>query len=155
MQGTLKKDFTLRISQANRTELTVIILEIAIAYLESAEQAQTAEEYRMEITRARKCVDELKKSLNFQYEISGELLHLYIHINKLLVRAMISRKKESLVRAKESLKKLKDAFAKVAQQDHSEPVLENAQTVYAGYTYGKTDLNENLDNNSSGRGFLV
>lgn len=155
MQGTLKKDFTLRISQANRTELTVIILEIAIAYLESAERAETAEEYRMEITRARKCVDELKKSLNFQYEISGKLLHLYIHINKLLVRAMISRKKEYLVRAKESLKKLKDAFAKVAQQDQSEPVLENAQTVYAGYTYGKTDLNENLDNNSSGRGFLV
>lgn len=155
MQGALKKEFTLRISQANRTELTVIILEMAIAYLESAEQAESAETYRMEIARARKCVDELKKSLNFQYEIAGTLLHLYIHINKLLVRAMISRKKDYLSRAKETLIRLKDAFAKVAKEDHSEPMLENTQTVYAGYTYGKTDLNENLDNNSSGRGFLV
>ena len=155
MQGTLKKDFTLRISQANRTELTVIILEIAIAYLESAEQAESAEEYRMEITRARKCVDELKKSLNFHYEISGRLLHLYIHVNKLLVKAIISPKKNYLAQAKKTLTGLKDAFAKVAKEDHSGPVLENAQTVYAGYTYGKTDVNENLDNNSSGRGFLV
>ena len=83
------------------------------------------------------------------------LLHLYIQINKLLVRASVSGKQEYLLEAETALKKLKDAFAQVAKEDNGGPVLENVQTVYAGYTYGKTDLNVNLDGNRSGRGFLV
>ena len=154
MQDAQKKEFTLRISQANRTQLTVIIFEIALTYLESAKKAE-GEAYRIELTRARKCIDELKHSLDFTYEISGMLLHLYIQINKLLVRASVSGKQEYLLEAETALKKLTDAFAQVAKEDNGGPVLENVQTVYAGYTYGKTDLNVNLDGNSSGRGFLV
>ncbi len=155
MQDTQKKEFTLRISQANRTQLTVIIYEIALAYLDSAKKAEKTEEYRLEIKRARSCVDELKHSLDFRYELSGMLLHVYIDINKLLARASVSGRKEYLEEAEAMLKKLKDAFVQVAKEDNSEPMIENAQTVYAGYTYGKNDINVNLDNNSIGRGFLV
>lgn len=154
MEDIQKKEFTLRISQANRTQLTVIIFEMALAYLDSAKKTG-GEAYRIELMRARKCVDELKHSLDFTYEIAGMLLHLYIQINKLLVRASVSGRREHLLEAETALEKLKDAFVQVAKEDNGGPVLENAQAVYAGYTYGKTDLNVNLDGNSSGRGFLA
>lgn len=155
MQDTQKKEFTLRISQANRTQLTVLIYEMALTYLQDAQNAEQADEFRLEINRARNCVDELKRALDLRYELSGILLHQYIQINKLLVRASVSGKKEYLDRVENILIKLKEAFEQVAKEDSSGPVIENAQTVYAGYTYGKNDINVNLDNNSTGRGFLV
>ena len=52
--------------------------------------------------------------------------------------------------------KLYDAFAQIAAEDTCEPVMQHAQAVYAGYTYGKNSLNEELfvDSGQS-RGFLV
>ena len=155
MQDLQKKEFTLRISQANRTQLTVLIFEMALIYLQDAKAAEGEDDFGLEIKRARSCVDELKRALDFRYELSNVLLHQYIQINKLLVRASLSGKKEYLDRVSAMLTKLKEAFEQVAKEDTSGPVIENAQTVYAGYTYGKNDINVNLDNNSTGRGFLV
>lgn len=155
MQDTQKKEYTLRISQANRTQLIVIIYEMTLDYLKDAMNAVTQEDFEAAVGHAADCVEELKHSLDFQYELSADLLHLYIHIKKLFVRAKISGKKEYLTRASETLTKLRDAFQQVAQQDDSAPLLENAQTVYAGYTYGKKDINVSLDNQGSGRGFLA
>lgn len=152
MQDTLKKDFTLRIAQANRSELTVIIYEICLAYLKEAIEGTDREE---NIAKARACVDELKESLNFEYELSGELLHLYIHVNKLLVRAVVGGRMEPLTEAESILSRLHDQFCKVSENDDSPPLLRNAQEVYAGYTYGKNDINVNIGNNEKERGFLA
>ena len=155
MQDTQKKEYTLRISQANRTQLIVIIYEMALDYVAEAQKAEQPDEYESAIRHAGNCVEELKHSLDFQYELSATLLHTYIHIKKLLVRASLSGKKEYLTSAYEALEKLKNAFSQVAEQDDSAPLLENAQAVYAGFTYGKNDINVNLDSKSTGRGFLV
>ena len=152
MQDTLKKDFTLRIAQANRTELTVIIYEIALVYLrEAIEGTDRAEN----IARARACVDELKESLNFEYALSEQLLHLYIHVNKLLVKAAAGGRTEPLTEAESILSRLHDEFRKVSESDDSPPLVRNAQEVYAGYTYGKNDVNVNVGNDEKGRGFLA
>ncbi|MCM1103834.1 MAG: flagellar protein FliS [Clostridium sp.] len=150
MQDTLKKDFTLRIAQANRTQLTVIIFEICLSYLEAAIGGTDREE---NIARARACVDELKESLNFEYELSGPLLHLYIHVNKLLVRAAAGKRTEPLVEAQSIMSRLHDQFSKVSESDDSLPLVQNAQEVYAGYTYGKNDINVNVG--GSERGFFA
>lgn len=155
MQDTVKKDFTLRITQANRTELTVIIFDMALAYLSEAQTIQDKEAFAAEIRRAGDCVEELKHSLDFQYEISGILLHVYVEIKKMLARAALTGKHVYAEQAAGMLERLRDAFAEVAKQDDSAPLIENAQTVYAGYTYGKNDVNLNLDDQSTGRGFLV
>ena len=152
MQDMLKKDFTLRIAQANRSELTVIIYEICLAYLNEAIEGTDREE---NIAKARACVDELKESLNFEYELSGELLHLYIHVNKLLVRAAVGGRMEPLMEAKSILSRLRDQFCKVSEKDDSPPLLRNAQEVYAGYTYGKYDINVNFGRDEKGRGFFA
>lgn len=152
MQDTLKKDFTLRIAQANRSQLTVIIFDICLAYLEEAMEGTDREE---NIARARACVDELKESLNFEYELSGQLLHLYIHVNKLLVKAAAGGRTEPLTEVVSVLSRLRDQFGKVSESDHSAPLVHNAQEVYAGYTYGKNDVNVNIASNANERGFLA
>ena len=155
MQDTLKQDFTLRITQANRTELTVIVFDMALAYLSDAKEAQDKDAFAAGIRRAGDCVEELKHALDFQYELSGILLHVYIEVKKLLVRAALTGKYDYAEEAYGILEHLRDAFAKVAEQDDSAPLVENAQAVYAGFTYGKNDVNINLDSQSTGRGFLV
>lgn len=152
MQDALKKDFTLRITQANRSELTVIIFDMCLSYLKEA----IADVDRAENTmRARACVDELKESLNFEYALSTELLHLYIQVNKLLAQAAAGGRTEPLLEAQSILEKLHDAFVKVSETDDSKPLVHNAQEVYAGYTYGKNDINVNVEAGGTGRGFRV
>ncbi len=152
MQDTLKKDFALRITQANRTQLTVIIYEIALSYLEDAIEGKDVQD---NIARARNCVDVLKRSLNFEYEPARELLHFYIQVNKLLAGAAASGRREPLCEAQNVMEKLRGAFEKVSETDESEPLTQNAQEVYAGYTYGKNDVNVNIVGNIKDRGFLI
>jgi flagellar protein FliS len=52
--------------------------------------------------------------------------------------------------------RLRDAYAVVSQQDNSGPVMKNAQTLYAGLTYGRKALNEaSIGFNDSKRGFMA
>ena len=45
---------------------------------------------------------------------------------------------------------------KIAAEDTSEPVMHNAQAVYAGYTYGRNSLNEQtVDGSQQSRGFFA
>ena len=51
------------------------------------------------------------------------------------------------------VKNLRDAFEKVSEEDHSKPLMMNAQKVYAGLTYGKgSDLSE-VYQTEANRGF--
>ena len=54
-----------------------------------------------------------------------------------------------------NFRKLRDAYDTISKQDKSEPLMANAQDVYAGFTYGKTDINESLLNNGIARGYSV
>jgi len=56
---------------------------------------------------------------------------------------------------KNNLQKLRDAYAQIASQDDSAPVMSHTQTVVAGLTYGRHSLNENVSDVSSDRGFRV
>ena len=50
---------------------------------------------------------------------------------------------------------LKEAYEVLAIQDQSGPVMQNTQAVYAGLTYGKDDLTENMTDQGTNRGFLA
>ena len=150
MQDALKKEFTLRITQANRSELIVIIYEMCLAYLKDAIEGTDRAE---NITRARACVDELKESLNFEYELSADLLHFYIKVNKLFMQAAAGGRTEPLVEAESAMGRMRDAFVEISKEDDSKPLLHNAQEVYAGYTYGKNDVNVSIGAGQTERGF--
>ena len=55
---------------------------------------------------------------------------------------------------KPMIESLREAYNQIAVENKSGPVMRNTQTVYAGLTYGKKDVNVNLEQLSN-RGFRV
>ena len=64
-----KQIFTRRITQANRTQLVVIVYEMLLVYLEDAVKAHEAEnkqEFVRNLELARECIGQMRTSLNFE-----------------------------------------------------------------------------------------
>lgn len=156
MTKELKQQFTLKISQANKTGLIVILYEMLLIYLEEARQAHRKEDeqgFRQGIKRTKACLHELMASLHFQYEPAFHLLELYTFADRELTKADRKLCTEELDHVEKMISKLHAAYETVSEQDTSMPVMGNAQTVYAGLTYGKNNLTENLADQGSNRGF--
>lgn len=158
MTKELKQEYTLRITQANKTQLITILYEMILTYIDEAKTALEAEdktEYKGAIRRIRGCMNELTASLNFEYEIARNLLQIYLFINRELVHAGIHYDKENLEHIESIIGKLHEAYKQIESQDSSGPVMGNTQTVYAGLTYGRNTLSENITNAEGNRGFFV
>lgn len=158
MQKEKLQDFTLRVTQSNRSELVVVIYEIIQTYLEEGKAAYEAAdipEYKKSLKKAQQFVCELMESLDFQYEISYQLASLYIYANKMLIRADMKKDPSLLKGVEVVINGLHKSFAEVAKQDKSAPVMGNAQQVYEGFTYGKDSMNAVFQNGSGNRGFTV
>lgn len=158
MDNQLKQDFTRRLSQCNRGEMIVIIYEILFAYMEDAQKAYAAGnrmEMKQAVRRAQRVLDELIGSLNFAYELSGNLYALYMFCKKELSRTMYENRLDGLGEADGILRRLYGSFVEVAKQDTGGPMMQNTQQVYAGMTYAKSALNENYMETDDQRGFFV
>lgn len=157
MKADRKQEYTRRISQANTTDMVVIIYDIALDYI--AEAKETIENSQKEllnqkIVSIRKCINELIGSLNYDYPPAGELLELYVYCSRLLVLVQQKKEIKDLDQIEYILSRLRDAFAQIADTNKTGPIMENSQSVYAGLTYGKSSLNE-LVTDSGNRGFLA
>lgn len=153
-----KQMFTRRITQANRTQLVVVLYEMLLVYLEDAQKAHTAEdkqEFVRSLELARECISEMRASLNFEYELSKNLFAIYCFADKELANDIFGNKTENLDALKTIFTKLHDAYATISEQDETGPLMDNIQDVYAGLTYGKEDVNESLVNYDTGRGYTV
>lgn len=158
MTKELKQEYTLKITQANKTGLIRILYEMFLIYSDEAKEAHAGQDragFREGIRKARGCVNELMASLNFDYELAMNFLQLYIYINKELARAEVRNATEPLEDAEKIVKHLHGAYEKLSEMDTSGPVMSNVQTVYAGLTYGKNSLTENLTDQGIDRGFRV
>lgn len=158
MTDEKKKDFTRRLAQCNSSEMIVIQYEIFFAYLDDALETfeLDGEPFRQAIRHGDAVLARLQDSLDFKYALAGELYPLYNYSRRQLALALALHKKKPISNARNVMTKLYDAFAKIASEDTSEPVMHNAEAVYAGYTYGKNSLNEAAyDGSSQSRGFLV
>ena len=158
MTDQMKKNFTVRITQANKSELIVILYEMYLAYLDDAQQAletgQDVSGFREGIRKARSCVRELMQSLDHRYAVAGQLFQLYTYVIKEMSRADARGSAEPLVICRKVMTGLLEAYREVSRQDDSAPIMEHTQTVYAGLTYGKGELTESLSHERN-RGFLV
>ena len=158
MTKELKQEFTLRITQANKTQLITILYEMVLLYLEEAGESLTKEDkpaFKQAIRKIRDCMNELILSLHLEYELAQNLLQLYRYINSELVQADIHYEKENLHHIESIIKQLHGAYKQIEAQDTSGPVMENTQTVYAGLTYGRNTLSENIADTALNRGFCV
>ena len=81
MTREVKQEFTLRITQANKTQLITILYEMVLLYINEAEEALDAgdkTEFKSAVRKIRGCMNELTASLNFDYELAQNLLQLYL-----------------------------------------------------------------------------
>lgn len=156
MTKECKQQFTLRITQANKTELIVILYEMILEYISDAKKAlaeREIEEFRESLRKVRGCLRELNLSLNLDYELAGRLLSLYMYCNRELTKADIRKEEEPLTHICMVVEKLLAAYRELAKQDTTGAVMQNSQTVYAGLTYDRNSLSEDMTDQGANRGF--
>lgn len=137
--------YTMRVTQASKSELIVIMYEMAVKYIDdgmAAIKAGNTDEFRVNIKRAKAVVNELASVLDLRFPVSVNLLSLYTYMNNVMVKADITLKTDDVMRVRAMLEKLHAAFVKVSEQDNTEPLMKNVQQVYSGLTYSRNSLNE-------------
>ena len=157
MQKEQIQEFTSKITLSNRTGLTVVTYEILFVYLADAKCALKEErydDYKQVIRQAQKCISELMVTLDFSYELAAELYRIYSYSKELLAKAMYKRSEIEISECENLMRMLYVSFVEVAKTDKSAPLMKNTEQVYAGYTYGRSDVNSSTDVNPS-RGFFV
>lgn len=146
MTDEQKKQFSLRISQSNRTEVVVISYEIVLNYIESARECFRAEQIDdmiVNLKNAKSFVNNLVSSLDLKYGISYDLLNLYRYSNKIISSCIIKKSVDGLATVEKIMKNLMESFAIVATQDTRGSAIEGSSKVIAGLTYGNNSkLNE-------------
>ena len=84
--------------------------------------------------------------------MARNIYSLYVFFLKELVKA---EKDISYMKGfQPMIESLRNAYNMVALENKTGPLMQNTQTVYAGLTYGKKDVNVNLEQLSN-RGFRV
>ena len=153
------KTFSYRISQASKTELIVIMYDMAQEYLKDAIQALNDDDkigFCNNIRQVKRVIDELSSGLDMQYEIANELFVLYMQADKILIRCLARLDNEGLDKVGNMLNKLRESFYKLSKDDDSGPVLKNVQQVYAGLTYSSAGgSNEIYNDPVNNRGYSV
>lgn len=152
------QQFTLRISQANPTEMVVILYEMLLCYLEEGKKAAEQQDkaaVREANRKARGCLNELLQSLHLEYEPAPALQQLYLFCIRRLALCEVKQEVQHYLEIENIIKPLRDAYQQLAKQNPSGPVMSNSQVVYAGLTYGKHTLTENMADQSTNRGMLA
>lgn len=153
------KAFTVRVTQASRSELTVILYEMVLTELKEAREAFEKNDmsiFDKELKLAQKYINELQATLDYRYAISYDLLSLYLYVNKRIIQAILRRIPDTLDSAESVMNKLLVGFKGVRESDTSGPVMRNTQQLYAGLTYGKGYLKETfIDPSNNNRGFIA
>ncbi len=157
MKDDKKQEYTRRISQANSTDMVVVIYDITLDHIDEVSEAITGGDvdgFRNGIIRIRRCINELIGSLNYDYTPAGDLLQLYVYCSRRLVTVQTQKDTEALREIRSILSRLRDAYAQIADTNKSGPVMSNSESVYAGLTYGRGTLNEDVVSTPN-RGFLA
>ena len=158
MTNEKKQAYTLRIAQANKSGLVVILYEMFEDYVAEAKESLVngdRQALKVSLNKARGCVNELVESLHQEYEIAQNLLQLYLYVYRELLKCEMDKNSIHLENVLKVMIPLKETFASISQEDDSEAVMSNAQTVVAGLTYGRNDLNESMADQGVSRGFYV
>jgi len=152
-----KQEYTLRISNANKTQMIEILYEILEEYLKDAiecKELSDREGFHGYLVKSQAVIRELIQSINRESEIAGKLFSLYIFFQKEISAADVAydtERPKALIRLTE---KLKSAYIELSKRDESGPVMKNAEAMFAGLTYGKESLVVHI-NTDRNRGYSV
>lgn len=153
-----KQEYTLKITNANKSQLVVIIYDIALDYLAESKEAYKMgnnKKFRDAVIHAQKCVENLITGLDLEYEVSHMLWRIYFYINRRMIEAVKNVSIEPINEIDDIIIKLRSSFDEISKSDSSGPMMGNTQSIVAGITYGRNTLNEALQNNGENRGYFV
>ncbi len=148
--------FTLKIASSNGCGLISVLYDIYEEYETEALynlEAGQVEEATVALKKCIEVVNHLQKDLNFDYKVSINLYALYDYVQRNVSKSIYKADKDGLLEAKRIMDELGSAFNQIAEDDSSDPIMQNTQYVMAGITYGKESLNESLMGNQTSRGF--
>ncbi len=158
MDSEKKQAYTRRITQANSTEMVVILYDMTLDYVEEAQESlkncEDDSAFIDAVSKIQGCISELIESLHMEYEPAGDLRRLYDFCIRRIAVSQAKRDGSILDEIVRVIKPLREAYSKITDKNIGGPVMGNSQTVYAGLTYGKDELIESLSTNAN-RGFLV
>lgn len=138
--------YKMRITQAGIGEMTLIMLDMEMQWIEEALEAydkQDMEEFIKCVDKAQSVQMELMNVLNMKNQVAVDVYSVFAFINKVLIRSKIKREPLDLERCKKLLERYHKSFEAVAKTDKEGPVMEQSEKVYAGLTYGSGGLVEN------------
>lgn len=151
------QNFTRKITQANRSGLVLIKFEILFVYFDDIVKAFTQnnrETMKDAVRHADAVLKSFQDTLDFKYEIAPQLYALYDFHRRQLAKVLIRHSLTELEQSRQLLQQIYSSFQEAAKQDPSGPLMQNTQQVYAGYTYGRNDVNESCQLDTS-RGFFA
>ncbi len=158
MTRECKQQFTLRITQANPTQMIVILYEMILCYLDEMDEAIEKQDDTAIHEGARKirgCMNELLFSLHMEYEPAPQLKQLYLFCIRRLAHAERRKEGTFLSEIRQVIQPLHDAYQQIELLNDKGAVMNNSQTLYAGLTYGRNDLTENMADQGANRGMLI
>lgn len=156
MDDNTKKQFAMRISQANNVQMILISYEIIDTYLLEAKQTNVGTgDYVISIDKAKRCIEEMMNNLHYEYDIAKDLKQLYLYMKKRLRQAICEKDVDAIDEVRKMIKDLHDSYESIADTDDSGPMMQNTQTVVAGMTYGKNQILQESTDDTSNRGYRV
>ena len=137
--------YKMRIAQAGIAEMTTIMLEMEMQWIQDASAAYTEkklEEFERCVDKAQSVQVELMNVMNMENPVAVDVYSVFVYINKQLIRAKIKRQPLEFERLVAMLEKYHAGFGELIKTDQGGPVMQLSEKVYAGLTYGVGGLVE-------------
>lgn len=137
---------------ASQEELLCITYELLLEQIDLAQKCEEIEERKLHTEKAIHILQMLAGDLNFEYDIAKELFRIYVYVQGLLINGKYTEKLEEAYRL---IHKIYLGYKQITEEmlaSGRESVMQNAEKVYAGLTYGKGTINETVIENEN-RGF--
>ncbi len=137
--------YKMRISQAGIAEMTTIMFEMEIQWMEEAVAAygeSNLEEFVRCTDKAQLVQVELMNVMNRSNDVAEDVYSVFAYMNKQLIRSKIKRQPLEFDRMLAMLHKYHTSFAALIPTDQGGPVMQQSEKVYAGLTYGAGGLVE-------------
>lgn len=146
---SIYKDYVPKITTATPLQLVNITFELIQYHIDYAQQQEVNNlEYSQSIDKAKQFLDSLIISLDMEYPISSDLLALYLVASQSLINAKLTLKKSHLTDATNILTPIAEGFVDISENDDGTATMDTSK-IYAGLTYGKSGLNEYVDDKNS------
>lgn len=144
-----------QVANATRGQLLRITYDLLLESLDNVKKHakdQSEKEFGIAVARSRQILQELIDTLDFKQEMAQDLLSIYVYINGLLIKSLMRYNDALVEESKGLINQLLEGWDGATSNDTASiKVMNNAQQVYAGLTYGRNDLNESvLDDKNRG-----